>query len=327
MILLHGYNRPMEDDVQRAIRDLKWCLGSPGLVTAGDPAYLWPDDQFFSTLLATSQFTGSQHTPPPRPPANHHFRLGQHFEQLLLYWLGHQTRYELVDANLQVNDHHRTVGEFDLLVRLAGEIQHWEAAVKFYLGRGDTTDPAHWFGPNTSDRFDIKYARLVRHQLCLSRHPVASDALARRGIGVTSSLCFMKGRLFYPHEDYFGGSPRSNPAAPHFVNPNHLQGWWLETENFGDKMDPAARYVHLEKRDWLAPLICGGGNGEANSECNGEGNGEGDGMSHADMQAYLDDGREPATHVAVLDKTGTETSRGFVVDQRWLQSTESARRG
>lgn len=312
MILLHGYNRPMEDEARRAIQDLEWCLSSPGLITSGAQDYLWPDDDYFTVLareFKRSAPGASAAMSPPRPPSHHHFRLGQYFEQLLQFWLTSQRRYELIDANLPVNHGGRTIGEFDLLIGEAGLVQHWEAAVKFYLGTGDTRDPANWFGPNTSDRLDIKYQRLVSHQLCLSRQPAASQVLAQRGLVVASSLCFIKGRLFYPFEAYRAGTPTSPP----FVNPNHLRGWWLEADafadTFADAMDPRARYLHLEKRHWLAPL---------------RGSAE-DGLSLTQMQVYLTQGREPATHLAVLDENGMEISRGFVVDQRWLGWADSGR--
>ena len=281
---------------QRAQRDLAWCLHSPGLVLAGADNATWPSDDWYQQLDTTGI------ADLPVPGHTHHFRLGHHFERLLKCWLTQHPQFHLSAANLQVQDGKRTVGEFDFLV----SNQHWEAAVKFYLGTTDCTQMHNWFGTNTADRFDIKYDRLINHQLILSNNPTAARMLAERQITVTESLCFMKGRLFYPYEMFVS----NNFSYPDIVNPTHEKGWWMSAEQFSAAFDHRHRYVHLEKLFWLSPI-------QQDVE----------GASLEEMRDYLASGREPATLIAVLDDNGMEQSRGFVVDDRWLASVASNQSG
>lgn len=291
---------PSEISAERARRDLIWCLNSPGLVADGADHTIWPSDAWYE------QLQGIIGDALPQPGHRHHFRLGQHFEQSLKYWLNEQIDYSLLAANLQVHDKKRTVGEFDFLVSHQNVTQHWEAAVKFYLGTGDCTQMSNWYGPNTADRLDIKYDRLIAHQLVLANNPPAAKLLADRHIAVDESLCFMKGRLFYPHEMFVSNRLEYPPV----VNATHERGWWIPAEQFSDAFDNRHRYVHLEKLFWLSALQQ-----------------DIDGVSLGEMSSYLTSGREPATLIAVLDQDGLEQSRGFVVDDRWQDTVDQNQSG
>jgi len=91
--------------------DLDWSVCSPALIRIPDDPLTWPDDDWYASLAVPSA-SGSL----PQPPHSHHFRLGLHFEKLLAHWLDLNSQFRLRDANLQVFDHKRTVGEFDFLV-------------------------------------------------------------------------------------------------------------------------------------------------------------------------------------------------------------------
>lgn len=237
----------------------------------------------------------------PAPPHPHHFRLGRHFEQLLKAWLETSSRYELLASNLQVMAGKTTTGEFDFLVGCGAETEHWEAAVKFYLGTGDGSDLACWFGPNTQDRFDIKYARLIDHQLRLADTPAAGKLLEKMGLTVTRSRCLMKGRLFHPWDRFAKGDFLLPPG----VNPAHEKGWWLSYFDFTRLFnDLGHRYVYLPKSLWLSPLV---GEDIHNP------------LSFYETCELLESSlAEQATHLAIVSE-GREVSRGFIVGNAWLE--------
>lgn len=278
----------------RQRRDLAWCLHSPPLV-AGD-GDLWPGADWFAALDV-----GPAGDTLPEPKHAHHFRLGQHFEATLASWLDAAPDYTLVAANLQVQDGKRTVGEFDLLVGHGGRVEHWEAAVKFYLGTGDGGALADWYGPNTSDRFDVKLQRLVDHQLCLADDPHGKRTLAARHIAVDRSRCFMKGRLFHPWPRFAAGDFR----VPVPVSPAHQKGWWLPHSELAPVFaDSGARFVYLPKILWLSPLTA------ADLVAP---------LSFWELTEFIESpAAEQATHVALVTDEG-EISRGFIVKDQWLE--------
>ena len=288
-------------DLDRQQRDLAWCLNSSPLVTNGAANFNWPSDSWFNSL---SSEINTDDLPTPRHP--HRFRLGQHFERLLAYWLDQQQDFDLLAANLQVNAHKRTVGEFDFLITHEGITQHWEAAVKFYLVKGDPFDPYNWYGPNPTDCLGNKYAHLVDHQLALTRNPDAVRLLNEMNLSVTSILCFMKGRLFYPYQQFTNNDFQYPPE----VNPDHERGWWLTTDGFESTFDDLHSYALLEKTYWLAPL---------KQDLKGE-------SVHQMTKRLTSPKVQPASLIAVLDDSGIELSRGFVVSDRWFEFIEENER-
>lgn len=280
---------------QRLQRDLAWCLHSPPLLLDPSHTDTWPDDRWFRELALPPDIE----VPAPRHP--HHFRLGQQFEQLLGAWLKAAPGFELLAANLQVQDGKRTVGEFDFLVDVAGRVEHWEAAVKFYLGTGDCQSLDCWYGPNTADRFDIKYERLVHHQLALTTNSHAHITLASQDIKVDRVRCFMKGRLFHPWQTFEAGAWR----YPDLVNPAHEKGWWLaETDFLPTFEDSHARFVYLPKSLWLAPLD--------DTDFDAP-------LSCWEVAEILSSPHtEQASHYAIVSGK-QELSRGFIVKNQWLE--------
>ncbi len=267
-------------------RDLNWCLASPSLLVDNE----WSGFEPFSIDAL------------PVPPDPHRFRLGRHFEQTLQAWMRAADDIELLESNLQVRDGKTTVGEFDFIVRYRGEVEHWEAAIKFYLGVGHRKAESDFFGPNTADRLDIKLARLRDHQLKLASHPAAKPLLEEKGLEVVRSRCLIKGRLFHP----WGESEVSPPG----INPEHETGWWMRDVDFREQFGGSdARFAYLPKSLWLAPLV---------SEDIGTP------LSFTEIDEILTAPRaEQATHIAIVDERG-ELSRGFVVNQQWLTRVNAA---
>lgn len=284
----------MKTRQNRLLDDLHWCLHSAPLIRPDEKPHIWPD------TLWCKQLEPGRPSPLPLPDDLHHFRLGQHFERLLKTWIDNREDMHIIQANLQVQDGKRTVGEFDFLIDRGHVTEHWEAAVKFYLGAGNTREMSAWYGPNTADRLDLKFDRLVKLQLNLSTHPAARRCLADLNINVEQVRCFMKGRLFYPwvqyHEQAF--------EFPDLVNPDHEKGWWIPLDQFKVKASANDRYVPLNKIDWLSPIKTSHG------------------PEPLSLQAFLSRLNHPdtqqATHVAIVNQRDEEQSRGFIVTDQWL---------
>ena len=117
----------------------------------------------------------------------------------------------------------------------------------------------------------------------------------------------VKGRLFYPIEQ-FGSKTYRYPAV---VNPAHERGWWLTFEEFAGKapFGKHDRYLLLDKSLWLSPLCAEDGMG---------------GLSHGECLNHISHAPERgAAHLAVIDESGNESSRGFLVSNHWLERTRS----
>lgn len=280
------------------VRDLAWSLCSPALLQRRDAGVHWPDDAWYASIgkLFHPQLSRLD----VNPQDLHEFlaqrrdrRLGHYFEMLWRYWLEHNPAYRLLHANLPVRAAGNTLGEFDLLVhdRQTDKVLHWELAVKFYLGTGDTRQSANWWGPGKRDRLDIKTGHLLQHQSQLSRHSEAQALLATKGLQVDASWLIVKGRLFYPRD-----TVNSPPSG---ANPRHPRGFWLSGGDLHSLRQ--ARWLVLEKHQWLAPI-------ETTAAPT---------MNNAELIEWWNDNRPgyPVSLAALID--GREVERGFIVPDDW----------
>jgi hypothetical protein len=280
------------------VRDLAWSLAGPPLLQRRDAGVQWPDpawferigERFGDTLHRLERDAGPLDAVLAR---RRDPRLGRYFEILWRYWLDHNPRYRVLCANLPVRDEHRTLGEFDLVVndRHSGATLHWELAVKFYLGCGNTRAPATWWGPDRRDRLDIKTGHLLDHQTRLSRLPEAQAVLAARDLRLDASWSIVKGRLFYPLGQ--------TAAAPVGACPRHSRGFWIPAHRF-ELLRPA-QWLVLERRQWLAPVA---------SATTGL-------FNNRELCAWWHDDppRRPVCVAALVD--GVEVERGFIVPADW----------
>ncbi|MDR5779192.1 DUF1853 family protein [Caballeronia sp. LZ065] len=239
------------DDV--TVRDLAWLLFAPDLLSGADAELAQPvpsTAEYDATLAWLRQLDAApqslhEHARDPR-----FTRLGIYAESLLRYFLVHGPTARLVAANVPVRRQRQTIGECDFLLEAAnGAKLHWELAVKFYLhiggGSTDTTSAARlsarlsdYVGPNLQDRFDLKYARLLTHQLRLT----ARAEFATLGFdGPWRAQSFIKGRLFY-----HGLHDEAVMPAPE-IGANHVRGWWLTASEWR-----AARVASAnDERAWV----------------------------------------------------------------------------
>lgn len=284
----------MPSDI-RAIEDFKWCIQSPPLMRfEGD--HCWPSESWFKGWKLA----------PITTPNLTEYKLGLRFEAIVAHWIELEPSLKLLAKNLAVHDGERTIGEFDLIVENNGTVEHWELAVKFYLGAGDVLNLDNWHGPDPSDTLARKINRMRSHQLRLSQHPAGQKLLEQNGWEVQRARSLVKGRLFHPYQSF----RLQQFPIPSNVNPGHEKGWWLTETGFAEEPElKNARFVILERSNWLAPLRL-----VEDAQI----------MDHHQTVLFLSGIEEKGTvPVAQLNTQGEELSRGFVVFPQWLQDVDS----
>ena len=234
------------------IKDLVWALLSPQLMNNPGEAHTattaFYEQAYFSVkqklLLLDNDDKDLQHF----LQQGNDKRLGVYFERLWLYWLTLSPEYSCLGHNIQIQDHTRTIGEFDLMVanRQTHAVEHWELALKFYLGDKTLTEGENWPGPDRRDRLDIKYQKLTQQQLQLKAKPAAMDYCQAQGWHINQCRLISKGCLFAPFDN--------NLPWPRQVNPEHLKGQWLNLKSlFQNKASlQHQNFTLLEKRQWLS---------------------------------------------------------------------------
>lgn len=252
---MHNLLAALESFHSPRVRDLVWALLSPTLINSNNdnhnPSSRWFCEAF--TLIAP-HLQQLEHDDTPLQQhldATPNHRLGFYFERLWSYWLLHNGRYEMLAHNLQIMQDRHTLGELDFIVHdtQADQIEHWELAVKFYLGIPPLQEAQHWFGANTHDRLDLKYCHLVDKQLTLSETLPGRSTCLAQGWNVSQRRLISKGRLYYPYTE----TPTMSCEIPHCIDPAHEKGYWLTHGTFLQLATtlPNAGYHWLERTEWL----------------------------------------------------------------------------
>ncbi len=237
---------------------LHWAIASPPLLAASQ----LPTAQSFSAVEFHQLWQRWPVGLATEPESIGHGRLGRQFEALWQYWLRGNPDWQLCAANLPVrdwarvaaSDEHkpvgRVLGELDLLVHSVTDniTEHWELAVKFYLGVGDTRQPQHWLGPNLTDTLASKMRRL-QHQLAITETPAGLATLAAAGVVVSAHRAIVKGRLYYPLFN------REEPPAA--ADSAHLRGVWATATEWRQWLQHHVQSRPLSarlfpRRDWLS---------------------------------------------------------------------------
>lgn len=241
------------------VRDLAWAIASPPLLIPEKTACIWYKDKWYQDLYVSSKDWLHKLDDDPeqlqdRLDSQKDRRLGRYFETLWAFWLEHSSRFDVIEQNLPLRDDGKTLGEIDFLVfdKKLGKCLHWEVAVKFYLGVGNTRRHANWHGPGKKDRLDLKVEHLSNRQSVICQRPVVKALLQERGYQVDACGVILKGRLFYPTTAY------DTAFAPVDASPGHLRSYWLSMEDFlkrGEKSSVEEEFFYpLVGFGWLAAV-------------------------------------------------------------------------
>jgi len=227
---------PRDVSQSQQVRDLKWAIMSPSLITDSREQILMPGltDELHVNAQDLADYLVSYSR----------FRVGQYFEGLVLYWLERICKRNIIARHQQVFEDNRTVGEIDILFEDEdGVLTHWEIAVKFYLYFPETNAiGSHFVGPNVKDSFEKKMRRLFEHQLPLSQ--THYPEVARR-------QAFVKGMIFYHPECELP------TQLPERLSPTHSRGTWLHISELSwlKNQNEIRVFRVLEKPHWLSPEV------------------------------------------------------------------------
>ncbi len=293
---------------QQIARDVQWLLSSPSIINPDyDARFICPA----TCPVHNAQITGSGYSELVeilRQRRSH--LLGIYYESLWQYILRHSENYQLIACNLQIQNNHQTLGEFDLILKsLKDEVFiHRELAVKYYLGLPSHTHSAspwhHWIGPGLHDRMDKKLNHMLHHQITLSQTLAGQRALNALDISGIETEILFQGYLFYPvtgicppPEDCSVYHPRG-----HWLPFNQLSSW-LELE------EGEVCYLPLPKSLWLSSYR---GLSDAATHLSGD-------ELIKRMQLQLSNSARPQMVVRCHEKEGElcENSRFFVVPDDW----------
>ncbi|WP_144161055.1 DUF1853 family protein [Paraburkholderia sp. BCC1885] len=297
-----------------AVRDLAWLLFSADLLRAQPPVGMLASAfETADELNATLDWLHALDADPldlQRDLASARLtRLGRYAECLLGWFLQHGPAARLIAANVPLRRAGLTLGECDFLVQTqTGRRLHWELAVKCYLHAGaGRAQLADYVGPNLQDRFDLKLAHVLDHQLPLS----AREEFASLGhAGPWEPQMFIKGWLFYPH-----GETTDDPAQ---IDPTHTRGWWAARSSWpAFAADHAQAWRILPRLEWLAPRRHEAGAAEAAGLAFVEAGALSERVAHQNGPTMV-----AAFH---LDDAGrwVERSRGFIVPDDWPQKAQA----
>lgn len=158
-------------------------------------------------------------------------RLGLRFEYLMWFWLkDHEYHhYQLIDHSIQIIEGKNTLGELDFLVlnRSTNEIEHWEIALKYYLGEANLCLP-HWYGLNRSDTLNRKLNHFSQKQFQFE---------SAQGHTIQKRMCVLKGQLYLP-------SRYDDHNIPKWINPSRRIGSW------GHQI-LTHHYYRLKRQEWI----------------------------------------------------------------------------
>lgn len=248
----------------QSVRDLVWAVSSPPLISQLSFPCIWPEGEWYQQITEESLAWINVLDSDPAEldellAAQKDRRLGKHFETLWFYWLNQHPRYEVIENNVQIIIDGETLGEIDFIVfdKTTKRTIHWEMAVKFYLGLGDTREMSNWHGPNLRDRLDIKVQHLLQRQSVISRNLRVTQWLKQQGIHIDQCAVILKGRLYYPWHCLAnlaqkGGS--MSAFSPAECASDHLFSGWLKQSQFDEAFDAEQCFMPLINKGWLEKI-------------------------------------------------------------------------
>lgn len=125
--------------------------------------------------------------------------------------------FEVLAHNVQLYREKQTTGELDYILRNhdTGKIEHWELAIKFFLGSAPY-HYANWVGMNSRDTLERKMTHMQSKQFRTVWVEINNDA----NVKINKRIAVIKGRFFYPNSD-------TSFARPSWLAPNlPLHAWY-----------------------------------------------------------------------------------------------------
>lgn len=157
------------------------------------------------------------------------YRLGFHFEGLIHFWLEDGFKlglhpYQVIAHNVQLYNGNQTTGELDFILKNhhSNEVEHWELAIKFYLGSSPYEQFENWVGINSRDNLQRK----LNHMLTKPFRSVWIDLDFYQKIKVDQRYMVMKGRFFK--------ESTHNAPNPNWLNTNFPVHQWHTIHNEQD---------------------------------------------------------------------------------------------
>lgn len=182
------------------------------------------------------------------PPLDVSYKLGHLVEKMVEEEFSNDTRFQLIDSNIQFNFEGRTIGEMDFLVKFNDIVYQVECSYKFYLYdptiNGDTVN--RWIGPNRKDALILKLNKLIEHQFTLYKNDGVKGFLLKKYKIETQPIprSIFKGQLFLPLDNAKISGLNKNALAGFYLTLNQLK------ENYSD-----AKFHQLSKYEWLLEPI------------------------------------------------------------------------
>jgi len=186
------------------------------------------------------------------PQLNLSQKLGHLCEDALAHLLENSPHYDLLARNIQIQEgKHHTIGEIDYLIKdlATQDVIHLELAMKFYLAVQRTDGTWIYPGPNSTDNWPSKLARLRHHQFTLSQHP-ATRALFKDRFHfnnlpkVQHLIC---GRLFHH-------IAQEAPPPPEYAVSEIDWKPWLYGHEWADHLSAHQEILLIPKHLWAAHL-------------------------------------------------------------------------
>jgi uncharacterized protein len=226
------------------LRDLAWAVGSPQMLSEVN-SYSIPVvtdefckrelEEYLTFIKLRDQHDTSFGVSSPHP------LLGFYFESLVNFWLNERPGTDELHSNISIKQGNITIGELDFVFHEAGIWHHWEVAVKFYLGYGNTLNTSSWLGPSANDRLDIKLERTA--QVINQISAKGAEMLYDLGVEISVAAALIKGRLFFHITD-------QHRVLPDDVSPSVETGEWLRISEL--EMLPSGYYWRiLDRKDWI----------------------------------------------------------------------------
>lgn len=300
----------------QSVRDLAWVISSPPLFNEmkSKQNLLVFSKKFFETeFYGLFDYLKKLDENPDElidhlNSGNNHL-LGKYFESLTEFWLLHSKRFKVIAKNLQVESKGLTIGEFDFIILdyLTGKTLHLEIAGKFYISSANKSSWDTFIGPNANDKLSLKIHKLLNDQINLAKSDAGRKKLNELNINVEvfPALIF-KGYLFYDIKSFLANSF----IIPDDSNPDHIKGWKVKSSEIDSLNIISSGYWKLLMREtWVSQSIC------FNKE---------ELLSIGELSRLINDyfktNHYPLLVASMKEdsrKAYIETSRGFIVSERW----------